>query len=334
MVQDQLVGYIKDQLKLGVSRDAVKTALTGAGWAVGDVEDTFKKIDAGATPAFGTMIQSGGGPERVFPTTVGGAKDAAAKGAGMKGDGVKSAEPRSIRVSDLISAGDSPAPASAPIKVDEKKIARASGPTRANGAASMAGAPSRGSHGGRNILVITGIAVLLALAGYLYFQNTGLASKVASLSTESAGVTAQIDTLNGNITALDASNTALAAQVGSLTAENADLLANLSFVAVPPASSAETATGTPAEESATMSGMLTKPKTTYVLTTQYGVMVYVKNSADAAVAAALKPLAGSTSTVTLAGTHVSGSAYLTVTSVNGSAVQSQSQAPTSTTQNQ
>ena len=45
MIQEQLVDYISSQIKLGVSQDAIKATLTGAGWAIADVEDTFKKIN-------------------------------------------------------------------------------------------------------------------------------------------------------------------------------------------------------------------------------------------------------------------------------------------------
>ena len=48
MVQDQLVEYVSSQLKLGISRDAVKAALTGVGWAPLDVEDTLKKVEGAA----------------------------------------------------------------------------------------------------------------------------------------------------------------------------------------------------------------------------------------------------------------------------------------------
>ena len=42
MVQDQLVEYVSSQIKLGISRDAIKSALVGVGWAPLDVEDTLQ----------------------------------------------------------------------------------------------------------------------------------------------------------------------------------------------------------------------------------------------------------------------------------------------------
>ena len=51
MVQDQLVEYVSSQIKLGISRDAIKSALVGVGWAPLDVEDTLKKVEGGAVSA-------------------------------------------------------------------------------------------------------------------------------------------------------------------------------------------------------------------------------------------------------------------------------------------
>ena len=46
MVQESIVEYINAQMKLGVSRDVIKTTLTGAGWVAADVEDTLKKVES------------------------------------------------------------------------------------------------------------------------------------------------------------------------------------------------------------------------------------------------------------------------------------------------
>ena len=51
MVQNQLIEYISTQVKLGISRENVRSALVGVGWAVADVEDTFKKMDEANKPA-------------------------------------------------------------------------------------------------------------------------------------------------------------------------------------------------------------------------------------------------------------------------------------------
>ncbi|MGC9598801.1 MAG: hypothetical protein ABSE18_00220 [Minisyncoccia bacterium] len=316
MVQDQLVEYILSQMKLGVSRETIKAALIGAGWAVADVEDTFKKVEgagkptviASTTPATATpssVISTGTSPKPMSSTTPAGLSPSVAGGGAAKG-----VEPQTIRMSDLVSASVSAAtiPAARSTKSAVQKNSPID-PTRTGGV----------SKSGRVIvMMIIGIIIIVvlgALAGYLYFQNNGLAAQVASLGAQSADVASRISSLNAQVQTFDASNTALTAQVASLTGENANLLTNLSFAAVPPLSSS-----TPASETVSVSGTLTGGKSSYALTTQYGVVVYVKNATDANVTAALKPLLNGTSTVSLVGTHVPGSPYMTVTAVNGSAI--------------
>lgn len=239
--------------------------------------------------------------------------------------GAQSARPQTIRVSDLISADPKAdlkdAGGKAPAGGIGRPLSRMDDPKPA--------AASSGS--GSRIAIWAELAVILALAGlsaFLYFQNGNLASQVASVAGKGANVASQVSSLQGQVSALDASNTALAAQESSLSAENTDLLANLSFVAVPAALSAGGAT--PAATTTSVSGTLTKGRLLYILTTSYGITAYVKNSSDPSVAAALAPLAGGTTTVSLSGMHVPGSAYLTVSGVNGVSISATSSAASST----
>ena len=313
MVQDQLVDYISSQMKAGVSREAIKAALVGAGWVAADVEDTFKKVEgvAKTAPPASTAL-AGTSPSGASPAS------AAFKPAAMIGGGaVKSGEPQSIRVSDLVSAS-----AAANLSTGAGAgFGKSTSTTKTQQPAGLAvtarmGADPKSAHGGR-VMMIIGIVVIIVLgglAGYLYFQNNNLASQVASLGSQSTGVTSQISSLSGQVQALTASNTALTAAAASLTGQNTDLLTNLSFVAVP--------AGTPSGASSTVSvsGTLTGGKSVYTLTTAYGVVIYVANAKDAKVSAALAPLLAGTSTVELTGTHVAGSQYITVTAVNGSSL--------------
>jgi cell division protein FtsB len=162
------------------------------------------------------------------------------------------------------------------------------------------------------IIWIVVIVLLLGLSGYLYFQNSSLSSQVSSLGGQSSNVTSQLSALNTQVVALTASNTALMAQANSLASQNADIANQLSFVAVPTGMSAA------ATSSVTVSGMLTGGKSSFALTTPYGIVVYVANAKTASVSAALTPLVGSTSTVQLTGIHSAGSQNITVTAVNGS----------------
>ena len=308
MIQDQLVEYVSSQLKAGVSRDAVKAALTGVGWPAGDVEDTLKKVEGAGKPAApaGAAVPAGAAPAGAMPMA--GMPASVKPMSAMPSSTVKPSgpQPQSIRMSDLVSASTAGSVSPLP-SVSPKAQSATARPMNA------VAAPKRG-----RAMMIVGIVVVVALAGlagFLYWENNGLAAKVASLGGESANVTSNLSSLNGQVEALTASNTVLTAQEASLTAENADLLNNLSFVAVPVG-----VTGASATSTVSVSGALTGGKSSYVLTTAYGVVIYVSNAKDAKVAAALTPLIGSTSTVQLAGTHAAGSQYILVTGVNGTAL--------------
>lgn len=191
MVQDQLVDYISSQMKAGVSREAIKAALVGAGWVAADVEDTFKKVEgvAKTAPPASTAL-AGTSPSGASPAS------AAFKPAAMIGGGaVKSGEPQSIRVSDLVSAS-----AAANLSTGAGAgFGKSTSTTKTQQPAGLAvtarmGADPKSAHGGR-VMMIIGIVVIIVLgglAGYLYFQNNNLASQVASLGSQSTGVTSQI----------------------------------------------------------------------------------------------------------------------------------------------
>jgi len=170
--------------------------------------------------------------------------------------------------------------------------------------------------GGKVMTIIEAVVIvgLVALSVFLYFQNSALSAKVNGLGGQSTDVASQISNLTAQVQAFTASNANLTAQMASLTAENADLQTNLSFVAVPLAGSStvSVATTTTAQANGVLHG---GGGALYFVTTAYGVKVYVKNSSDAKVIAALTPLIGTT--VQLSGTHLLGSANLTVLSING-----------------
>ena len=331
MIQDQLVEYVSTQMKLGVSRDAIKSALTGVGWQAADVEDTLKKVEGDkAQPAViaaqpqpmaqkpsvqavqsmpsNTPLSKSSSPFASFsPSDIVGA--------------AKNAPSQPVRMGDFVSA---PAQDSTKKFFDKKPdlAGRGDAGKIMNSASEY---PPKGK-GGKVMAIIEAVVVigLAALSGFLYFQNSALSAKVNGLGGQSTDVASQISNLTAQVQAFTASNANLTAQITSLTAENTDLQMNLSFVAVPPSNSSSTASTT-----AQVNGVLRGGGSAlYVVTTSYGVKVYVKNSSDANVSAALAPLVGTT--VQLSGTHILGSANLTVLNVNGTAL---TQNVSSTTQN-
>jgi hypothetical protein len=313
MVQDRLVEYISSQLKLGVSRDAIKTALTGVGWAAPDVEDTLKKVGA-VSSASVTSAAPSAAPTIAAPATA--------------VTTVKSSGPQVIKVSDLVSSVTPSSGASSSSSGNQSFTATKDAtpvttsktfPSKGSSASSFSigTTTEKVSLGKKSFEWTAIIAIILAIvfAGavvYLFVQNGALNSKIQALNNENQGASQSVAT---QVQALNASNTALSDEVASMTAENQDLLTNLSFLVAPTASS------TPATStSVSVSGMLAAGlgKNTYFITTPYGVKVSVKNSSDKNVAAALEPLLGTS--VQLAGTYIPGTQNIVVATVNGNSV--------------
>jgi len=352
MIQDQLVDYINSQIKLGVTNDAIKATLTGAGWQTVDVEDTFKKVEAAkiAQPISAMPITAKPAEPVVLSKPV-------------VFSAATNPEPQTIKVSDLISSA---APvSSSPAKPVASK-SPLTGPTMnatvaavaksANTfqAASYPASKSHGSGGAFITEIILAVVVIAvgAFAGFLYMQNNSLNSQLGTLNGQSSGVTSQLSTLQAEMAA---STTALTAQVSSMNVESQELQSELSFYAVP-SSSVTGATST-----AVLHGIVSGGgKVPYVIIATYGAKVYIANSKVAGVIAALAPLLGtaavpiasttpaspvttSTATTTagtapapapaiatpatapsiaqFSGTYVLGSDTITLTAVNGTSIQ-------------
>jgi hypothetical protein len=301
MIQDQLVDYISSQLKLGVSRDAIKTALISAGWVAADVDDTLKKVGGGAVAGI-QPVKPG------EPMIVSMGKPAS-----------KGPEPQVIRVSDLVSTSTpstiSPASTKSFSKVDMMPLGG-----KISGNTFQATSIKGDSKGGSKTALVGGIVavvLILALGGlawYFYSANAGLASQVATLTGSSATVAAQLEALKSQV---DASSTGLGTQIASLTAANADLALDLSFyVALAGSSTSAPGAASPIVVSGLLSG---GGKAPYALTTQYGAKIFVGNSTDAKIAPQLKTVVGSN--VQLTGTYIPGSGQMTVSSVATSSAQ-------------
>lgn len=320
MVQEQLTDYISSQMKLGVARDAIKSALVSAGWVSTDVEDTLKKVEGSAPAQTPTTVSTGTAKPMTMGTGTSSAKPAMggmAAGANMA-TGAKSPEPQMIRVSDLVSgtavspsspaaspAAKSTAPSSA------KDISMFGGKIKGN---SFEATPVSGSGSGKKGSLIWGTVagiLILALAGlawYFYSSANGLNAKIASLTSQSGTLTTQLASLQSQV---NASSTSDAAEIASLTAANADLALNLSFYAVPLGTPSSTAaTALPITISGTLSG---GGKAPYALTTPRGAKIFIGSATTADVSTQMKPLVGQT--IQVSGTYIQGSDEMTATSV-------------------
>ncbi len=302
MVQEQLIDYVSSQMKLGVSREAIKSALVSAGWVAGDVEDTLKKVQ---------------GPEAATAMSQ---SSSAVKTTSAIAQVTKGSDPQMIRVSDLVSSPFSGSAAkpmttsttatTAPMaKNDVAAAAKFGGTIKGNSFEAASPAHSKVSR--PLILEIVGAVLILALgalAWYFYSGNAALAAKVNSLNSQSGSVTSQLSALQAQI---NASSSADSAEIASLTAANNDLMLNLSFYAVPLGTPTSTAMASiPVTISGSISGGGRAP---YAVTTPRGAKIFIANSSNASIVSGLKSSVGQTAQ--LSGTYIEGSDEMTVSSI-------------------
>lgn len=290
-VNPQLKDYIDQQTKLGVSKDAVKAALLGAGWQSSDI---LEAMGGSAAPAAVSMPVQ---PKDKAPESV--------KPIGITPVQTKPSS-TSFVASDIFR----------PTKDEPMFQSRAGAdlkPVSPDKPQAVSLASSKKSFSGESRLkkyalpeTIGLIAILfMGAAVFFYIQNADLASKVAAANQGSGASQAAL-------TSLTAEKTDLTNQVASLNQTIADLANQLSLFAVPANASATQ------EFSITIKGMLGGGgKSPYSLMTNKDILVAVKNSADPKVNAALKPLLGAE--VEISGTHAPRSNSVTVTAVNGAA---------------
>jgi cell division protein FtsL len=291
MIQQQIIDYIKSQLKLGMNRDSIKNTLVSAGWSAEDVEDSIKNSLAA-------------GVSEVSPTS-------SASPAGMNVGKNNAAANGPIVVSDMFNSSKMGAmPAAKEGKKDEPvKISSIN--MAAGNAVSVKEVGKTGSVKSTVAIIVLAIIAVGFGTGmvFLYLQNSPLNDKITSLQNDNATLNSKISTLDAQIADLTKERDDLKTSAGLLAAKNQEFLTELSFVFVP-------AGATSTEEQFTIKGMLSGGgKTQYSLLTADGIKLLVKNYKDAGVDAALKPLVGQT--VEISGTHAPASKEVTVVAVNG-----------------
>ena len=327
MIQNQLIEYINNQTKLGVSRDAIRSALVGAGWSAADVDDTLKSVE----PA-----------KAAQPVASAPAGSVAAASATKPSGAAAAGGPQIIKVSDLVSAspslGASPSPSSsAPSSMPSGTAFKDAAKSPLTGPASSSAKPSslasmpigrpitassspignmakvHASRGARITEVVLAVLFVAAAAGagFLYYQNNNLAGQVAALNSKSSQVNLELSTLQNKT---NASTSALTAQVGTLTGETQELQSELAFYAIP-LNASTTATSTLVSGTVALGA-----RGNYVITGAYGAKIFVANSRASSTIAALTPLVGTSTASQFTGTFVPGSGVMTLTAVNGSSL--------------
>jgi hypothetical protein len=216
-----------------------------------------------------------------------------------------------------VPAGGAASPAATPLTVKKFDPAAAMGGTAIAGASAGVAAMSpkttfftdgphevQPKHSWGRVAVGVMAVVILILLGALAYVYYSLNGKVAAGAGQTAsGADAQA--LQDQLTKLAEDKNNLMTQTNALTADNQTLMGEVGFFTL----SSSTLV------SSTVKGVIGSNAGGYLLTTPHNILIAIKNSKDAKVDAALKPLLGQTAE--LSGTHRPGFAELTVTAVNG-----------------
>jgi len=196
MVQQQLVDYIKSQLGLGTTKDAVRGALISAGWQAADVDDSFAEVEYSKPAA-----------------------DLASRAAPPMGGG-----PSVIKVNDLLAGVDSRVEMPA-VSKDRTEPAEGITPDHPDH-------PAHHFHVGYMVLTVIATA-LVGVSALLYFKYTNLQAQVTVLNSQLSSSSAQVKSLTSQVNDLTLSRDGLQTQVGALTSSNSELTSELSFFITP-----------------------------------------------------------------------------------------------------
>jgi len=283
MANQQLIDYVKGQMIANVSEADIKKILKDAGWP-----DT--EIEEGLRGAKGTIASQPAQP------ATSSAMPAAKPTEPVKTETKKESMSFDFMTNPGGTSSASPASTAKDIKKDEAKpFSLPAEPTPSGGKSSMLP------------WIVAGVAILamVGIGVYFYLQNGSLSSQVDTLTASNNALTSQLTGLKGSTASVDNLN---AAKADALEANNELALFVISSVA----------TGTPAAAPISFKGTVGTAKSGYTFTTAKGIILAVKNSKDAKVEAALKPLVGTVAE--LGGTHIPGAFDFTLETLNGAAL--------------
>jgi len=304
----ELKNYIVEQTKLGVSKDAVKSALLEAGWKEDDVNQAIAEAQPASQGAAAASFKPVSPVQQTQPFQP--AKPAevlqTSKPVNMSGlsSPVTKDSPVSFVTSDIFKSRGEPVFQPSGMKSQ----ASSNSPEAKPQVISMAPNNKSGEGRGRKIFSISlGVLSIILLGGNVYFflQNRDLSSKIGALSGVSASTENQVASLTA-----DKKN--LTDQINSINKTLADLNSQISIFAA-------SATGSTSTVSFEISGTLGGGgKSLYSVTTSKNVVLLIKNSKDTDVDTVLKSLIGTQ--VGIGGTHQPESNQLTVITINGQPV--------------
>lgn len=302
MANLQLVDYVKQQVQLGVSKDAIKSVLAQAGWPEAEINDAFGV----ASPAPASQVSSPAAPA----TPSAPAQPAVSSGVGAMG----MSKPSSSSPAEISQFAQKPAVATqSPFVTKDifQPKSEAVFQPKIQPMTAVAGDAKAGGSGAKKyvLLAVWSIVILalLGAAGYFFWENRNLKAQVSGLP-EIKAIKASLEQANAEIGSLTAEKNDLIAKFNNANSELANLELHLSFFIAASGGAATT-------QGIEINGIVGGGKNLYTLTTKRQVVLSVKNSSDSDVSKALLPLVGSEAVIS--GDHVPGTREITVRAVNG-----------------
>ena len=291
MANQQLVDYITQQTRAGVTKEVVKNTLTATGWSERDVQEA---VDAamGTSPAVPSPAASG--PVAVAGTGI--------KPVVMPAAKPIAASPAAASSSASVNIFDAK---TEPVFEPKSKNIQSGTPSAISSGSVLAIAAQRSGNHFMSVILPLFLGVIAVGAGVLAYmmwsQKSGLDGQVAALTAQSAAFQAQIQ-------GLEKEKNDAVARAAAVADSTKDLEGELSLFVVPMGSSPSS----PVTVKGTINGL---DKVSYTVTTAKGIMLIIKNSKDPAVSSLLPSFVGKTTEIT--GTHVPGARDITITALNG-----------------
>lgn len=317
MANQQLIDYIQEQLKKGISQETVKKVVLAAGWAAPDVDEALRVAQGQQQPVVPAVSAFAVSPAlasasptttEITPPTTPVASVSSPASATPAAFAMPTAAAISTPAMDIFPQSSQPAvqPASSPAPSLSDPLAAFQMDAQPQVAPFDQSiipklSSTKESHSSGLVMkVLPWILFVVALvaAGFLYTQNNSLQQSATSL-TQQGSQTA------GSLQTLTQTKSQLTQQVATLTQENADLNTQLATFAPPQSTST-----TPVP--LTLNGMIGFVDGGYTLTTPEHITFTITNTKD--VDATLKPLVGAS--VVVSGTHAPTSRDIVVTMVN------------------
>lgn len=328
MANDQLVKYIQDQSRLGVSKEALERALLDAGWVKQDIDEAFAAVaSARAVSVASVTPDTSKASSSVSSSSLGSSPDTNMSPASFPRFGGEQDKPVSASIT-----GNKPVDPSGGEKKSfigfrhmgkDVSEAQASRPVVKNVQSSSAKAEpvsegKKEKNAWRTVSFML-IAIAVVFAGGVAYLYVAWGGELKNLRTENMNFTSQVSALQRDIQATGDLRKMLEDNLSLRTGERDELITELSFIFRIPS----LASGTEGR-SVAVKGALELEKGVFTLRTAHGIGVVIVNSKEEKVAAALTPLVGQS--IELTGVYIVGSNRFTAIALNGNSFENYQEA--------